>query len=104
MAYRVKLMDRALSDLAYLYAWVGAESSEAAAQWYNGLEDAIYSSEEQPARCPLTPESNKYRHLLYGRKPHIYRLIYRVLEKQKQVEILHIRHGAMRAFEIERLM
>jgi toxin ParE1/3/4 len=83
-------MDRALSDLPYLYEWIGAESGEAAAQWYNGLEDAIYSLEEQPARCPRTPESDRYRHLLYGHKPHIYRVIYRVLEKQKQVDVLHI--------------
>jgi mRNA-degrading endonuclease RelE of RelBE toxin-antitoxin system len=32
--------------------------------------------------------------LLYGRKPHVYRVIYRVLEKQKRVDVLHIRHGA----------
>jgi plasmid stabilization system protein ParE len=47
----------------------------------------------------VTPESDKFRHLLYGNKPHIYRAIYRVLEKQKQVEVLHIRHGARRRFK-----
>ena len=31
---------------------------------------------------------------LYGNKPHIYRAIYRVLERQKQVDVVHIRHGA----------
>ena len=36
---------------------------------------------------------------LYCNKPHIYRAIYRVLEKQKQVEVLHIRHGARRRFK-----
>jgi toxin ParE1/3/4 len=52
--------------------------------------------EEQPNRRPVTPESDKFRDLLYGNKPHIYRATYRVLEKQKQVEVLHIRtaHGA----------
>jgi len=104
VAYLVRLTDRALSDLAYLYARVNVETSEAAARWYNGLEDAIYSLEKQPTRCPLTPESNKCRHLLYGHKPHIYRVIYRVLENQKQVEVLHIRHGAMRDFESKELM
>ena len=47
----------------------------------------------------MTPESDKFRRLLYGNKPHIYRVIYRVLEKQKQAEVLHIRHGARRRFE-----
>jgi len=37
--------------------------------------------------------------LLYGNKPHSYRVIYRVLERQKRVEVLHIRHGARRRFE-----
>jgi len=36
--------------------------------------------------------------LLYGNKPHIDRAIYRVLERQKQIEVLHIRHGARRSF------
>jgi len=44
----------------------------------------------------LTPEKSQFRHLLYGRKPHIYRVIYRVLEKRSQVEVLHICHGARR--------
>ncbi len=29
-------------------------------------------------------------------KPHLYRVIYGVLEKRKHVEVLHIRHGARR--------
>jgi len=33
--------------------------------------------------------------LLYGAKPHVYRVIYQIVEKQKEVEILHVRHGAM---------
>ncbi len=104
MAYLVSLTDRALNDLAYLYDWVNVETSEAAAEWYNGLEHAIYTLEKQATRCPLTPESYKLRHLLYGRKPHIYRAIYRVLENRKQVEVLHIRHGAMHAFEPQSLL
>ncbi|SRR5258708_6591609 len=103
MAYLVSLTERALSDLAYLYEWIGAETNEAAIQWYIGLEEAIFSLEERPARCPVTPESKKYRHLLYGHKPHAYRGIYQVLEKQKEVVVLHIRNGAMRAFKPEEL-
>ena len=78
---------------------INAEHSDAALKWYRGFKEAILSLEEQPNRCPVTPESDKLRHLLYGNKPHIYRAIYRVLEKQKQVEVLHIRHGARRRFK-----
>ena len=94
MAYLVSLTARARRDLAHLYWTINAEHSEAALKWYHGLKAAILSLEEQPNRCPATPENDKLRHLLYGNKPHVYRAIYRVLEKQKQVQVLHIRHGA----------
>jgi plasmid stabilization system protein ParE len=99
MAYLVNLTTRAQRDLTHLYGEIHAEYSDAALVWYRGLKEAILSLEERPNRCPVTPENDKFRHLLYGNKPHIYRAIYRVLEKQKQVEVLHIRHGARRRFK-----
>ena len=98
MAYLVSLTARAERDLAHLYEEINAEDSDAALKWYRGFKKAILSLEEQPSRCPVTPESAKFRHLIYGNKPHIFRAIYRVLEKQKQVQVLHIRHGARRRF------
>ncbi len=99
MAYLVNLTARAGRDLTELYGEIDAENSAAALKWYRGLKEAILSLDEQPELCPVTPESGKLRHLLYGNKPHIYRAIYRVLEKRKQVEILHVRHGARRKFK-----
>ena len=78
---------------------IDAEHSDAVLKWYRGIKKAILSLEELPNRCPVTPENDRLRHLLYGNKPHIYRAIYRVLEKQKPVEVLHIRHGARRNFK-----
>ncbi len=94
MAYLIKVMPRAERDLAALFKQIHADRSDAALRWYRGLKASILSLEENPNRCPVTPESNKLRHLLYGRKPHIYRAIYRVIEKRMEVEVLHIRHGA----------
>ena len=99
MAYVVNLTARAERDLAHLYEEIDAEHSDAALRWYRGFKAAILSLEEQPNRCPVTPESARFRHLLYGNKPQTYRAIYRVLEKRKQVEVLHIRHGARRRFK-----
>jgi toxin ParE1/3/4 len=96
MAYLVNVTSRAERDLAHLYTQINAEYSDAALKWYRGLKEAILSLEEHPNRCPITRKSDKLRHLLYGSKPHIYRVIYHVLEKQKRVEVLHIRHGASR--------
>ena len=98
MAYLVKLMPRAKRDLRLLFGHVHASESDPAFRWYQSLEQQILSLEEAPNRCPAAPESRKLRHLLYGRKPHVYRVIYRVLEEKKQVDVLHIRHGARRRF------
>jgi toxin ParE1/3/4 len=101
MAYLVKIMPRAERDLTEIYAAIGAEDSDAAFRWFRNLELAIFTLEEFPNRCPVTPESKHLRHLLYGNKPHVYRIIYRVLEQRKEVEILTIRHGAMDKFQMD---
>jgi plasmid stabilization system protein ParE len=98
MAYLIRIARRAARDLDHLYEEIHAAQSNAALTWYRGLKEAILSLEEHPARCPVPPETDKLRHLLYGKKPHIYRVVYSVLEKQKEVEILHIRHGARQPF------
>jgi plasmid stabilization system protein ParE len=94
MAYVVSLTTRAERDLARLYGEVNAEHSDAALKWYRGLTDTILSLEKRPNRCPVTPEKARLRHLLYGHKPHIYRAIFRVVERDRHVMVLHIRHGA----------
>lgn len=98
MAYVVRIASRAERDLVSLYDEINASDSSAAQQWYESLKHAILSLAARPNRCPITPEDKKLRHLLYGRKPHIYRVIYRVNDRQKQVDVLHIRHGARRSF------
>ena len=99
MGYLVNVTRRAERDLAFLYDEINAEYSDAALKWYRGLKEAILSLEEHPNRCPVTPENANLRHLLYGHKPHVYRVIYRVLQRRKQVDLLHIRHGARRRFK-----
>ena len=103
MAYLINSTSRAERDLAHLFAEINAEHSDAEIKWYRGLKEAILSLEEQPNRCSVTRENDELRQLLYGHKPHIYRVIYRVVERlkerQKHVEVLHIRHGARRKFK-----
>jgi len=100
MAYLVELAARAVRDLETLYLEKKAAESDAAARWYNGLEQAVYKLESHPYRCPLAPEARrrkrKLRHLLYGKKPHVYRIIYEVDEPRQTIWVLAIRHGARR--------
>ena len=98
MAYLVRIAARAERDLVSLYGEIDAPDSAAARQWYRGLKQAILSLAERPNRCPVTPENKRLRHLLYGGKPHLYRVIYRVHSRRRQVDVLHIRHGARRKF------
>jgi len=81
-----------------------AAESIAAARWFNSLEEAIYTLEHLPRRCPLAPENKKtrlpLRHLLYGRKPNVYRVIYEIDQPRRTVRVLTIRHGAMDGVEL----
>lgn len=98
MAYLVRIAARAERDLVSLYGDINAPDSAPARQWYQGLKQAILSLAEKPNRCPVTPENKRFRHLLYGKKPSLYRVIYRVDDRQRRVDVLHIRHGKRREF------
>jgi len=99
MAYLIRVMPRAARDLLSIYNQIDGAGSEAARKWYRGLREAIRSLGAMPHRCPEAPEDRSLRHLLYGDRPHVYRVIYRTIEEKKLVEVLHIRHGAMDRFE-----
>lgn len=105
MAYRVEFAARAARDLEILYLEIlyvekNVAESRAAARWYNGLEEAIFALTAHPLRCPVASEAGRIkrnlRHLLYGKRPHVYRIIYEVQEQQQTVWVLTIRHGARR--------
>ncbi|HLX85134.1 MAG TPA: type II toxin-antitoxin system RelE/ParE family toxin [Terriglobales bacterium] len=65
---------------------------------FEGLKRAIASLAEMPERCPLARENKEFsfevRNLLYGRKPHVYRVVFTV--EGDTVYILHIWHGRRR--------
>jgi len=98
MAYRVKVSPRSQLDLAIIYRSIRAEHSDLALRWFKGLKEAMQTLCVNPERCPHTPENPALRHLLYGKKPHVYRIIFRILDDPKQVEVIHIRHGAQSPF------
>ena len=97
MAYRVEITARAERDLASLYLYINAQDSDAAQDWYRGLKSAILGLRKLPDRNPITPENKRVRHLLYGSKPNVYRVIYQVRKRERKIVVLHIRHGARRS-------
>ncbi len=102
MAYLVELTLRAERDLDYLYERISADDSTAAARWFNGLEEASHTLGRFPRRCSVAPESKRakrrLRHLLYGAKRDVYRVIYEIDEPRKVVRLLTVRYGAMDEF------
>jgi plasmid stabilization system protein ParE len=98
MTYRVDLTERAARDLRRIYRTIDAEDSTQASDWFDGLEKVVFSLDQHPARAPVIPEDSSPRHLLYGRKPNVYRIIYAIDERNRVVTVLHIRHGAREAF------
>ena len=98
MAYRVDLTERAARDLRRIYLTIDASDGAQACAWFNGLERAVLSLDEHPARAPYLPEGGGLCHLLYGRRRYRYRIIYAIDEAARVVTVLHIRHGARDAF------
>lgn len=105
MTYRVEFTERAARDLNVLYVEKHATDSPAAARWYNRLAEAVCSLERSPYRCPVAPEAGKsgrsLRHLLYGKKPHVYRVIYEIDEQRKLISVITIWHGARKPAELD---
>jgi len=66
MAYRVDLTERAARNLGRIYRTINAEDSARARDWFNGLEKAVFSLDEHPARAPVIPENDSLRHPLFG--------------------------------------
>ena len=96
MAFRVEITEDAESDGKGILEWlISQHAVEAGLRWRQGLEEAIASLSDLPARCPLAPENKSFpfevRHLLYGRKPHVYRVLLTI--EGNTVFILHIRHA-----------
>jgi plasmid stabilization system protein ParE len=96
MAFHVKLTTQANRDLDAILGWLlSQQAGEAALRWFSRLQDEIASLSELPHRCSLAPENAEFpfevRQLLFGRKPHQYRILFTITEDS--VVILHIRHG-----------
>jgi len=94
MTYRVELTARASRNLRRIFRHIHAASSPQAFAWFNELEAAILSHDRHPERSPITAENRRLRHLLFGKKPNVYRVIFAIDEGARVVRVLHIRHGA----------
>jgi plasmid stabilization system protein ParE len=80
MAFRVEYSVRAKLDLGAILEWLLAqEAGDQGLQWFQKLQEAVYTLRELPQRCPLAPENKEFpfevRQLLYGRRSHRHRIL-----------------------------
>ena len=99
MAFRVELSERAQTDIAAIYEWLQSQQAGTAGErWFVALREAIGSLSQLPLRCRVAPESRdspvEVRQLLYGRKPHVYRILFTM--DGEIVQVLHVRHARRR--------
>jgi plasmid stabilization system protein ParE len=96
MTHQIIIETQAQSDLEEAYRRIAQGSAERAAQWYNGIVDAIASLANFPERCAFARENAFFpediRQLLYGKRGNVYRILFTIT--QDTVHVLHIRHGS----------
>ena len=88
MAYTVVIEAEAEEEITEASIWIAQYSSERALLWHFELEEAIFSLEENPFRCPRAPENERFpeeiRHLIFQQ----YRILFTV--RDETVHVLHV--------------
>jgi len=96
VAFRVKQTAQADYDLDLIPEWLSVQQADdAGLRWFQRLKDAMSSLAAMPEPCMLAPEKAEFpfevRQLLYGHKPHQYRVLFTI-----EANDLVIRHGRRR--------
>jgi hypothetical protein len=86
MTFLVETGATAEREADKILSWLLSEhAGESGLRWFMALRDAIATLSEFPTRCSLAPENAMFpfevRHLLYGRRPHVYRILF-TIERQ----------------------
>jgi len=93
MAYRVNFTRRARRDYLQLYESINARESAPAQLWFYRLDEAISLLATTPRMGFVTHEDKTVRQVIYGNKPHLYRILYDIDDADQRVDILSIWHG-----------
>src|SRR3954465_5841636 len=97
MKYSVLVQPEAEEEMERAFQWLQTQTPQHAPLWYNRIIDAILSLEDLAGRCPLAREGSatpgeEVRQLLYGKLPHVYRILFSI--RGDKVMVLHVRHAA----------
>lgn len=112
MAYQIIILPQAEADITEAFTYLSERAPEAAARWYRLIKTEMESLTDMPTRCAFAPEAAKLgveklgvelRHLLYSKRPGIYRIVFRIVEETQAVHILAVRHGARKPLSDEEM-
>ena len=103
--HRLVIQPNALAELEAAYEWLQKRAPDAAAKWFNGFVEALRQLKSAPESFGLVPDLHEMpypiRQLLYGKRQHKYRAFFTIAGDE--VHVLHIRHGARRAWRPKNL-
>ncbi len=93
MAFEIIITPSAKADIFEINAWLLENYPNIADKWLYGISQSVTSLNKFPERCPISPESIAFdevvRQLIYGRKPHVYRILFSI--QNEKVYILRVR-------------
>lgn len=96
MSFEVLVTERAARELSQAADWIAMDAPETANRWFNGFVAAIQTLAENPQRCSIARENDRFpyelRQLLYGRK-RSYRALFSI--RGSKIVVLSIRHNAL---------
>lgn len=97
MKHHVRVGASAKREIAEAYQWLLDNAPRVhAVAWLDGLQAAVRGLDTMPNRHGLAREAKAgridVRQLLYGKRPHVYRVLFIV--SGDTVHVLHVRHAA----------
>jgi plasmid stabilization system protein ParE len=103
MVFEIVYSLEAEQDLDVILTWLLEEGAgETGLRWFQRLQDGIGALSELPHRCPLARENAsvpfEMRQLVYGRKPHVYRVLFTI--EGNKVYIVHVRGPKQKAVSL----
>jgi plasmid stabilization system protein ParE len=94
--YRVIITPRAGGDLEAIYDYIARESAQNAATMITRILDALEPLKQFPHRTVVERQDHKLRHPVRSLPVSPYIIYFRVLDDDRVIRVLHVRHGARR--------
>lgn len=94
MQFEVIITPSGKADIFETNTWLLENYPNIADRWLWETSEAVTSLSKSPKRCAVSPESDAFdvevRQLLYGRKPHVYRILFSI--RETKIYVLRVRH------------